>query len=105
MLGVFAMAADIGRARQHVVHGADTRAPAVAGADAFYLAIARSAACFVPSPRDPSPNCDRTKNQTKHLGGRFRSGSLQPIRRIIGDVAYQGDLGQHARINSFTWDF
>jgi hypothetical protein len=33
---------------------------------AFYLAIARPAACFPPSLRDPSPNCDRTKNQTKH---------------------------------------
>jgi hypothetical protein len=32
----------------------------------FYLALARSAVCCPPSLRDPSPNCDRTKNQTKH---------------------------------------
>lgn len=29
----------------------------------FYLAIARSAVCFPPSLRDPSPYCDRTKKR------------------------------------------
>jgi len=30
----------------------------------FYLAIARSAVCSPPLLLSPSPNCDRTKNQT-----------------------------------------
>ena len=40
---------------------------------AFYLAIARLAVCFLPSLRDPSPNCDWIKNRPSTPGNRFRA--------------------------------
>jgi hypothetical protein len=58
------------------------RPPAPRG---FYIAVARSAVCSPPFLRGPPPNCDRTKNQTKHPGSRFRAGSLQLICRIFGE--------------------
>jgi hypothetical protein len=58
--------------------------PTVPHAAAFILpSLGRG--LLPPSLRDPSPNCDRTKEQIKHPGSRFRASSLQSIRRIFGD--------------------